>query len=175
MNAKGWLKGCLVALALGVTPAGQAENLSLDPSVTGKLVRDGEACEMETKLLVQARKRAPQGTAPAAKRGGHLVKILGIDLRRGLVTGQVLATGEVVQVKMSVSTIKKRRIRSGQTLGIGPLAAGAKGRCKCGQKQDGSCWCTGEQPCCGPQAGCPIASCGKKQPIPNIKPEIMAP
>ncbi len=175
MSKKRWLTACVVALLLGLASAGQAQSQNLDRSVEPILVLDGDACVMETQLLVQALKSAPKKKTPASRAGKHLVKILQVDLGKGLVTAQILQTGEVVQFEIPPSTIKKAKLRSGQALGVGPLAAGARGRCKCGQKGDGSCWCTGERPCCGPLAGCPIGSCGKQQPIPNIKPEIMTP
>jgi hypothetical protein len=98
----------------------------------------------------------------------RMFKPLSIDKVTGKISAQSVATGEVVQLRVSPQEIARHKMTVGVPFDVATPSITAEGRCKCGQKSDGSCWCVSDVPqCCGPLHGCPIASCDKKQPIPN--------
>lgn len=160
------LLALLGAGALKEAKAGESERTFSADIVTAF---DEKVCEEREMRLAQLLK-------PIVNK--NCCKVTHINPKSGLVTVKVIMTGETVNFPASETRL--RSLKRGQSISAnfifdsvqsvgGPL--GADGRCKCGQKKpDGSCWCTGERPCCGPLAGCPIGSCGKKQPIPNITP-----
>jgi len=112
----------------------------------------------ETSSLVQLTSSAlPVAVQPDRRN----FKITAIDPARGLVTAQSVGTGEFITFKVPPAALQS--LRAGQMVDVNYISrTGDRGRCACGQKSDGTCWCTTDEACCGPMHGCPIASCDKK-------------
>jgi hypothetical protein len=105
--------------------------------------------------------------AAAAPRTTHMLAITAVDAAGGRVTARSLVTGEVVTFAVDRSVLSRTRLAPGRRIDPAFIAANsADGRCPCGQRTSGECWCVSDEPvCCGPLAGCPIGSCGKQGPV----------
>jgi hypothetical protein len=86
------------------------------------------------------------------------LKLLSIDAERRLLALESVATGE--RLTLHVKPESLAQFHAGMVASSGVFGRwSADGRCACGQRTDGSCWCTSDAACCSPLHGCPIGSC----------------
>jgi hypothetical protein len=104
------------------------------------------------------------------------LKVLAIDRAKNVMTTESVTTGEIVTFALKPDAFKDPAIAIGQMHSSAVFGRwGDNGRCACGQRSDGSCWCVSSEPaCCGPFHGCPMGGCGGTNPT-NDKPIFQTP
>jgi len=134
---------CAVSLMLSAPSGGWANNLSTEKvGDTGAMNK----CETGSEPSALAPQVIAQVTSPSAKPDERSLKIVSIDPVQGKVTAQSIATGKIIHFNLASETLKRHKLRVGQTIGSAFIVANGIQRsgekpCKCGQHLDGSCAC----------------------------------
>jgi hypothetical protein len=151
--------------------AGKAYGLTVGTGQPFNELRIGQRVifDLSSKSLALAKNRF--AISKAAKLDKRTLKITSVD-PQGNVRAHSTATGQIVNFSVSSETLETQKLRAGKTIDAAFIGRFNINRvCPCGQKSDGSCWCVADvEACCGPQHGCPMGSCDKKQDLPQDKP-----
>jgi len=147
-----------VGFILCTASTGWAENLAPEEAVETMSADDMSNCETGSEPSAQVFKLASAATTPGGKPDKPTLKIASIDPVQGKVTAQVVATGEIIHFTVAAAMLKREMLQVGQTISAGRITKiNAHGNCRCGQKNDGSCWCVCSELAC--RTSCTIGEC----------------
>jgi len=139
---------CAVALMLGAAPiASWAETLAMEE---GEATDAGKAqamnkCESASSPIGRALLIAEPTTSPGEKPDKPVFRITSVDPKEGKVTAEHIENGQTVEFRVDpeVRTRSVQPLNVGSAIGFGFISKnGIGGKCPCGQRSDGSCWCS---------------------------------
>jgi hypothetical protein len=100
------------------------------------------------------------------------IKIISVDSAKGIVKAEFVTTGQITNFRVKPEALKKPEMRAGQTVAIGSMAtASVDGKCLCGQRNDGTCWCVKNITGCCSSPSTPDCRCDRdrrKDTLPPI-------
>ena len=118
-----------------------AYQLTLQPGQTVRQFKKGQKVSIDPGSKTLASGTVRTGIRSADPLDERNVKIVSVDETRGVVKAEFETSRETTTFTYDPDALKKKALRVGQTMAVGSMATAARGKCHCGQKNDGTCWC----------------------------------
>ena len=118
-----------------------ASELTITPARAVKELKVGQRVTLDEKTRTLKAGTARLTVSKAANLDMRNIKIVSVDKAKGIVKAQFVATGEPTTFLVTNESLTRPNMRGGETVAVSSMATAVQGKCFCGQKNDGTCWC----------------------------------